>query len=183
MKKTSSFRKVILALLLVSLGLGGIFFASKRKEAAVRVSGIETEVVRAKSEIQSLYKQRVELLESWEKATLKIDRAELPKALRLSDTVRGAKDLKLESESDVIHYDFVQNQVSQAIGEYLQSEIAKKTKPKGLEKLEETINFQRRAYHVSAFEIEDLQKKFHLKSPKPIIFPAERMLKERGLYP
>ncbi len=182
MKKTSSTKKIIFTLIVLGLGTGGYLFASKRKDAANRVSGIESEVVRAKTEIETLYKQRVELLESWEKATQKLDRAELPKSLRLSDTVRGAKDLKLESESDVIHFDFVQNQVSQTISEYLQSELAKKTKPKGLEKLEETINFQRRAYHVSAFEMEELQKQYRLKSPKPLIFPAERMLKERGLY-
>jgi hypothetical protein len=180
MKKQVSKKLIVSLAVLAALVLFGSYrFISLRHNAESKIAGIEVSVERDRGEIVDLYRQRAELLESWEKAVAK---GEIPKALRLSDTVRNAKNLKLDSDADAAHFDFVQNQVSQAIGEYLQSDIGKKTKPKNLEKLEESINFRRRDYHRSAFEIASLQTKYHLNSPRPLIFPAERMLKDHGLF-
>jgi hypothetical protein len=181
MTKFNSTKKIGLGILIAVLAIGGYRFVELRKNADVKVGEIEVVAEKAKTEIVDLYRQRVELLETWEKAAQKAEHT-LPDNLKLTSTVHNAKTLKLDSENDITHFDFVQNQVSQAIGEYLQSDIGQKTKPKGLEKLEESINFERRAYHVAVFEVESLRSKYRLKSPRPLIFPAERMLKDRGLF-
>jgi hypothetical protein len=136
-----------------------------------------------KAKLLELYAERTQLLIDWEQNLRKrLGKEKLPTSLVLSESIITSKNLNLSTEDDFKRFDFVQNQVSQAISLYLASEAARSVKPSNLEKIEEGINRTRLTYHVLAFEAINLNRQFRFNETPPLVFAAEQMLLDRGLF-
>ena len=178
-------KKYIFLFLLVISVIAGLA-SQLYKDHSRAVSDVENytkNMNQSKTEMIALYAKRVQYLLDWEAAVKKSNPSTpLPQSLKINEAIRSFKDLKLDTPENVNRYDFVQTLVSQTLNEYIQNEISKKVRPAGLEKIEEALNFKRHDYHVAAFEVERLRSHYLLGGPKPLIFFAERYLKDHNLF-
>ncbi|MBX9769681.1 MAG: hypothetical protein K2X47_20555 [Bdellovibrionales bacterium] len=156
----------------------GYHWNHRREEGRAKIAAVQAKMESVKSEMLDLYKERVLQLEAWEAMVLKNGKNS---ALALSEMIKQSKELKVENQAEVERFDFVQNLVSEKVGQY----IAADPNPgavREMQKIEETINRKRREYHSEAFLIEDLNNQYRLKEVSPLVFPSERVLKEQNLF-
>jgi hypothetical protein len=179
-------KKILAAVLVLGLVLSGVGYfrySQRRAEGETKYTQLQSQLGVVLKEVVDLYSQRTQYLLDWQAAVEKSTGAKnFPKELEISEALRKSTDLKVSSTDEAARFDFVQNQISQLLGVYLQSKPAQKVKPPGLEKIEEAINRKRHAYHVTAFEAEQVQKDYRLNHPAPLIFAPEKILKEKGLF-
>jgi len=106
----------------------------------------------------------------------------IPAELNVDQKIVQAKEFTPTNEKDLNQIDLTQNEVSEWITKYLQSKVAMKKRPPGLEKLEETINRKRHDYHAAAFQANDLISSYDPKHPLIPVFGAEKVLLKQKMW-
>lgn len=171
----------VLILVVVACAVGaGYRWHSLREEGRTKVAEHTAKLKLSKTQMQDLYRERVSVLENWETTVAKPGHKETA-PLVLSEAIKQAKDLSFDDQGQAERFDFVQNQVSEKIGQYI-SYDSKSSLVREIQKIEEAINRKRTEYHREAFAIEELNRNYRLSEVKPVVFPAERVLKEKNLF-
>jgi hypothetical protein len=170
---------IAILVVLAGIMIGLSYRAQQKKKALEQFAVLQSEVVTQGTELVQLYEKRRLLLVQWEKS------------LRggAHSTNKGAPDLVLPEEMRAPKRDWAkaysdqegfeafdrfQNQITEFFSRYLGSELAQKSRPKELEKLEESINRIRAGYHQKAFQANDLIERY-LNDQKPLpVLPAEK---------
>ena len=171
---------ILLVLAVLCIAGAGYRWYSLREEGNAKVAEAVVAMNKSKAEMLEAYKARITSLENWQEALNKSSKKPIPE-LQLTENIKQAKDLKLETQADADRFDFVQNQISEKITQYIQKDSAS-ANVREMQKIEENINRKRKEYHKSAFQIQDLNRRYRLKDVKPVVFPAEQTLKDKDLF-
>jgi len=169
-KSAYSIPKITLA---VAMVLGGIFLTvlhqKHKAEAISKVDEVYKTVKPIRDEMVQLYQDRYELAVNWSKEA----------KLELPDQIKAPFTRELKTEQDLRDFDLYQVHVTDLLSILLSNELAMKHKPKELEKLEESINRKRAAYHVVSLEADDLIKKYGTGQTAIPVFQPEQMLHDQ----
>ena len=174
----------IIVVVIAIVALAGLYLKKQGGEKNAALPKI-VELTKAsevdRQELVDLYQKRIDFLLDWEKA-VKASEGKIPAGLAVDDKILKAKEFTPKTENDLNQIDLIQNDVSEWITKYLQSKVAMKKRPPGLEKLEETINRKRHDYHVAAFAANDLITQYDPKAPLIPTFGAEKVLVKQKLW-
>jgi len=174
----------IIVAVVVLVVLAGVYMkkqGSDKNAAMPKIAELMKASETDRNELIDLYQKRIDFLLNWEK-TVKAAVGKLPAELVVDEKIAKAKEFTPKTEQDLNQIDIIQNEVGEWITKYLQSKVAMKNRPTGLEKLEETINRKRHDYHVAAFEANDLIGKYDPKSPLIPTFGAEKVLVKQKMW-
>jgi hypothetical protein len=171
---------VLLVLAILCIAVAGYRWYSIREEGKGKIAESVTALEKSKAEMLEAYKARIASLENWQEALNKSSKKPIPE-LQLTEDIKQAKDLKLETQKDADRFDFVQNQISEKITLYIQKDPVS-TNVREMQKIEENINRKRKEYHKTAFQIQDLNHRYRLKDVRPVVFAAEQTLKDKDLF-
>jgi flagellar basal body-associated protein FliL len=167
-------KKVIISIVLMIVVGGGIFAWSKKHQqekadASVRYAQLVPEVTASRDALIAEYQKRYERMIAWKKAS----------GGALNPNLEKPFSGTLTNEADLASFDQYQNEITNELSNLLASEHAQKSRPKDLEKIEESINRTRAKYHEHAFEENHLIQKFDLGKTDAPIFPAEKMIQTK----
>lgn len=163
---------------LVVAGLGVGFQAYKRytvkQEGIKKMAVLQTSLEETKQKMLSAYQLRFVTLEIWEsEEKTQSKNKELALDLVIDEALKEAKTLSFQDEREAARYDFIQAQILEKIGNHMRA----RSSPKRLEemqKIEQEINKERRAYLDIAKEITKTEQEYGLPSSNPVIFPSEK---------
>ena len=155
---------------IVILFAGGAFWAQKyksQKEAEhAHFLELVSQSTSTRDELVKQYEKRYELLLNWSKES----------GIKINPNLLTPFRSPLLTDADFLSFDQYQNEVTNELSKLASSETAQKSRPKELEKLEESINRTRVKYHETAFEQNRLIEHFHYEPKIAPIFPAEKLL-------
>lgn len=168
----------IILLVVVALVLAGFGYRwhQTRTEGQAKIQQVAAEMDQHKSAMLKGYADRLAALEDWATAVAADPKKAKP-ALALSEAIKQSGELKADTQEEAARFDFVQNQVSEKITQYIQADPGS-ANMREIQKIEEQINRDRRRYHDLAFDIEALNKQYGLKDVQPVVFQAERTLQQ-----
>lgn len=169
---------LIVGTVVVVLLAGGAWMFHRQKQKAeghAQIEALSVDLAKAKESVLKDYDARLNLVIAWEKELR--GEVKLNDSQKINQTILQSNKLDFDTQEAATRFDFVQNQVSELISSYIK---LKPTAPqlKEIQKVEESLNRDRKAYHEIAFKIEDLDRTYRLHEAKPVIFQAERELKK-----
>ena len=160
-------------ILLLAIIIGGVFltirYRANKLEATNKVDSASKDVRAIRDEMVQLYQDRYELTLNWSKSA----------GIEAPDQIKAPFTRTLNTAQDLKDFDQYQVRVTDQLSLLLASEVAMKKKPHELEKLEESINRKRAAYHVVSLEADDLIKKYGTGQPAIPVFQPEQMLHDQ----
>lgn len=170
---------IIVAVVVVLALVAGFFFYRSnrhRAEGRTEIAELVPQLDKAKNALLKDYQDRLTALVDWQTALAKDPKKYSP-ALVLNENIKRSGDLKFDTPEEAERFDFVQNQVSEMITKYIAKDPGS-SHMRDVQKIEEKLNRDRREYHKVAFEITDRNKQYRLHEVNPVIFSAERVLRE-----
>jgi hypothetical protein len=180
MAKSKATVGVIILAVFLAIG-AAVKYKNYQAESAAKIEELVKNCDHDREELANLYQKRIQFLLDWEKL-VQLNLHSLPKELVVSPQIASAKEFTPKTEADFNQMDNIQNELGEEITHYLQSKVALKLRPPGLEKLEEAINRKRHDYHVNAFAANALIKKSGVNHELVPVFGAERLLEAQNMW-